>query len=173
MAGTISPYADNAFGVRTRDINFDAPGSPTTMTYHGISLVVNGKAIGRIQSWTPQMYQRDGELVYELSKYTFGRPVDYVPSKNTGYTIEGSRTEIWDQETERVFGYPAPFTDLIDQDRPFTVSEYLFRGPQVYRTWSYMGCWFGAKNVDSVTAEGNAKYMSNFTINFVSRIRTV
>lgn len=173
MAGTISPYADNAFGVRTRDINFDAPGAPTTMTYHGIMLVVNGRAIGRIQGWTPQMYQRDGELVYELSKFTFGRPVDYVPSVNRGYTITGSRVEVWDKELEICLGYPAVFADLIDQDRPFTVSEYLFRGPNVYRVWSYLGCWFGQKNIQEQSADGNAKVMVNFDINFVSRVRTV
>lgn len=173
MAGSITPFADNAYGVRTRPINFDAPGAPTTMTYHGISVVVNGKAVGRIQSWNPQMYQRNGELVYELSKFTFGRPVDYVPSINTGYTINGSHMEVWNGEMELALGFSGVFSDLIDQDRPFTVQEYLFRGNDVYRTWVYQGCWFTSKNYEAWTAEGNAKVMVNFDISFVSRLRTV
>jgi len=169
----ITPYGSNAFGVTTRPLNFNAPGAPTVKTYHGISIVVDGKIIGRVQSWNPQVYARNGTHVYELSNVTFGRAVDYVPSINTAYSISFTRTEVWDQELEIALGYPAVWNDLIDQDRPFTVDEYLYKGQNVYNRWSYVGCWFADKNLNPFEAEGDAKVMVSGTLNFVSRLRVV
>lgn len=170
MAGSPTPYADNPLGVRvSRPLNFDAPGSPATKTYHGVVIVVNGNVVGRIQNWNPQMYTREGSHVYELNNLTFGRPVDYVPSINTGYTISASRTEVWYEEFEIALGYPAVWADLIDQDQPFACEEYIFRGQTVYRSWLYRGCWFQDKNQDAFDAQGDAKVKVNATINFVSR----
>lgn len=169
-----SPYAGNPHGVRVRPLDFDAPGAPTIKTYHGISIVVSGRIIGRIHSWNPQMYQRGGTPIYELSHLTFGRPVDYVPSVNTGYTISFTRTEIWNQEIEIAMGYPAVWADLIDQNRPFSIQEYLFRGSVVYRVWSYSGCWFTARNEEGFQDQPDApRIMVNGELAFVSRVRTV
>lgn len=173
MALSSVPFATNPYGVRTRPINFNAPGAPTAKTYHGLSIVVNGKIIGRIQSWNPQMYSRDGSHIWELNHLTFGRPVDYVPSVNRNYSVSCSRVEVWNQEFEIALGFAAVFADLIDQDKPFTIQEFLFRGTQVYRTWQYLGCWFADRNEAEFGAEGDAKVISNANINFVSRIRTV
>lgn len=168
-----TPYAANPHGVRVRPLDFDAPGAPTIKTYHGISIVVNGRIVGRIQSWNPQMYSRNGSHVYELNHLTFGRPVDYVPSINTNYNISVSRVEVWSQEFEIALGYPAVWADLIDQNRPFSMQEYLFRGSAVYRVWLYSGCWFTGRNEQGFTAEGDAKTIVDGQIAFVSRTRAV
>lgn len=168
-----TPFASNPHGVRVRPLDFDAAGAPTIKTYHGISIVVNGRIIGRVQSWNPQMYARNGAHVYELNHLTFGRPVDYVPSINTGYQVSVNRVEVWDQEFERALGYPAVWADLIDQNRPFAMQEYLFRGSAVYRVWLYSGCWFQNRNEEGFTAEGDAKTVVNGEVHFVSRTRAV
>lgn len=168
-----TPFASNPHGVRVRPLDFDAPGAPTIKTYHGISIIVNGRVVGRIGSWAPQMYTRVGKLVYELNHLTFGRPVDYVPGINSSYTITTEHTEVWNQEFELALGYPAVWADLIDQNRPFSVQEYLFRGPAVYRVWLYSGCWMTARNEDPYSAEGTAIVSAKGTIAFVSRTRAV
>lgn len=119
------------------------------------------------------MYSRDGTPVYELNHLTFGRPVDYVPSRNTGYELTINRVEVWDQEFEKALGYPSVWADLIDQNKPFTLQEYLFRGSSVYRVWLYSGCWFKTRNEASMTAEGDAKTIAEGTLAFVSRTRAV
>lgn len=168
-----SPYATNPHGVQVRPLDLDAPGSPTIKTYHGMSIVVNGRIVGRIKSWQPQMYNREGSHVYELNHLTWGRPVDYVPSKNTNYTASVARSEVWDQEFEIALGYPAVWSDLIDQNRPFSVQEYLFRGSTVYRVWLYSGCWFTQRNNSQASAEGDPVQTADGSISFVSRTRAV
>lgn len=171
MAGTIAPWAENGYGVRTRYLDYAAPGmANSTMTYHAIAIVNDSNAlVGRIQSWNPSTYGRDGRHVYELSSATWGRAVDYVPGKNNAYTIECSRVEVWGQETEKTFGFTDVWTDLIDQNRPFTVSEYLFKGQTPYRHWMYKGCWFQSKNMNSFEAENDPTIVTSGTIAFVSR----
>jgi hypothetical protein len=119
------------------------------------------------------MYTRAGEHVYELNHLTFGRPVDYVPGINSNYTVSCSRTEVWNEELEIALGYPAVWADLIDQDRPFTVKEFLIRGAAVYRVWQYTGCWFTSKNYEAFQAEGVPKVMLSAELSFVARFRTV
>jgi hypothetical protein len=167
-------YASNNHGVGNKPsrINFDAPGSVTSKTYHGISIVVDGNIIGRIQTWAPQMYSREGEWVYELNHLTFGRPVDYVPGINSNYTVNCSRVEVWNEELEKALGYPSVWADLIDQDRPFTVQEFLFRGSQVNKVWTYTGCWFKEKNIEQFQAKETPQVMVTATLAFVSRIET-
>jgi len=119
------------------------------------------------------MYARDGAHVYELSHLTFGRPVDYVPSVNRNYNISVSRVEVWSQEFEIALGYPAVWADLIDQNRPFALQEYLFRGSTVYRVWLYSGCWFTNRNEDPFDREGDAIFKVSGEVAFVSRTRAV
>lgn len=169
-----TPYATNAFGVRTKPLDFTADGAPTTKTYHGLAIVVAGKIVGRVESWQPQMYSRGGGHVHELNAFTFGRPVDYVPGVATNFTVQCSRTEVWNQEFEKALGFSAVFADLIDQDRPFSVHEYIYKGTELYRVWVYSGCWFQDRNEEAVQSTSDApKYMVNATIAFVSRTRTV
>jgi hypothetical protein len=170
----MSPYASNNHGVRTRPLDFAAEGATTSKTYHAISIVVQGRVVGRIQSWQANAYNRNGKHIYELSHHTFGRAIDYVPGINSAYSLTFSRAEVWNQEIEIVLGYPGIWQDLIDQDRPFTCQEHLFKGRTPYRIWTYSGCWFTDRNENQFEAEANdATIMVNCTANFVSRRRTL
>jgi hypothetical protein len=176
MSGSIDPFASNPFGVIVQDIQWDDENAPFAMTYHGLTIVSNGYIVGRITSWNPAELARENALVYELSYYTFGRPVDQVPGRATGYTVTGTSAEMWDKEIEKkMMGDPdlAVFSDLMDQVRAFTVYEHWFQGIVPYRTWVYYGCWFTSKGEDAYTSEGDARVMSNFTFQYVSRRATL
>ena len=74
-----SAFATNAFGVQAAPLDFDAAGAPTTITYHGASIVIGGNIVGRIQSWQSDgAYNREGDHVYEVSHLTAGLPIDCV-----------------------------------------------------------------------------------------------
>lgn len=170
----ISPYGTNAFGIDVKPLDFSVPDAPTTKTYHGMSIVAAGNIVGRIKSWQASgAYNRESNHVYEVSHVTWGRPVDIVPGKATGYTIALTRVEVWFQELELALGFPAVWNDLCDQDRPFTVYEYLFRGSNLYRVWRYAGCWFEDKNEEAVTSDGDGIMSVTTTIKYVQRTRTV
>ena len=170
----IAPYATNAFGIQTPGLDFTVPDAPTTKTYHGASIVVDGNIVGRITSWNPSgAYTRAVNLVRELSHVTWGRPVDIVPGISEGYTIAFTRVEVWEQEIELTLGYSSVWDDLADQDRPFTIFEYLFRGAALYRVWRYAGCWFSDRNEDAQTADGDGIFRANCTLMYVQRSRTV
>lgn len=172
-----SAGSTNPFGVEVPSLDFNAPDAPTTKTYHGVSIVVNGSIIGRITSWQPSnAYTRGGEHVFELSHRTWGHPVDYVPGKAEGFTLSIARAEVWNAEMERALGLVGAggqFTTLLDQNRPFTINEYLFRGQELYRQWVYRGCWFQDKNPSAYEAEGNGIISVDATIAYVSRTRAV
>lgn len=175
----VDPFQSNAYGVQVQPIEFpEGPdgGGPMGKTYHGLT-IVNGsdQIIGRITSWNPTAYTREAVLQYELSYRTYGRPVDQIPGRSTGYTVAGTSAELWDREVERRFlandglSNNRVFGDLADQIRPFTVYEHWFRGNTVYRTWVYQGCWMTERNEDAFTAEGDGRVMANFTFQYVSR----
>lgn len=170
-----TPFATNNHAVTSPGINFDAPGSVTSKTYHGLAIVCNGNIVGRIEQWNPSMFNRGGSHVHELNAFTFGRPVDYVPGVATNFTVSATRTEVWGQEFERTLGFSTVWADLIDQDRPFEIHEYLYRNMnQIYRVWVYSGCWFQERNEEAKSATSEApRFMVNATIAFVSRRRTI
>jgi len=151
----------------------------TTKVYHGVSIVAGGgdKVVGRIQSWQPDSYTRDGIHLYELAAISWGRPVEYVPGKATGFTIAVTRAEVWSAEMERAFfnsAKPATTTtglynDLIDQTKPFKVQEFWIRGDADYLVWTYNGCWFTNKNQDAITSDGDGVTRINATIAYVSK----
>lgn len=170
----LNPYGTNAFGITTPALDYTVADAPTTKTYHGASIVVGGNIIGRITNWNPSgAYTKAVNHVYEISNVTWGRPVDIVPGQNTGYNITFTRVEVWNQEIERTLGYPNVWDDLGDQDRPFTVFEYLYRGSTLYRTWRYAGCWFTERNEDQYDAAGDGIIRANCTLMYVQRTRTV
>jgi hypothetical protein len=169
-----SPFGTNAFGVQAQSLDFTDPGAPTTMMYSGTAIVVNNNIVGRIQSWHPDgAYNREGEHVYELSKVTVGLPVDYVPGRATGFTVSYTRTEVWGQELELTLGFSNAFATLVDQTRPFTVQEYLYKGTDIYRCWQYSGCWLKSKNPEAFAADGNYIYRVSGQLAYVSRIQVV
>jgi len=147
----------------------------TTKTYHGVSIVAGStdgdkEIIGRIQSWQPDSFTRDGIHLYELSDKFWGRPVEYVPGKATGYTIAVTRCELWGSEMERAFaGAGELFDDLIDQNFAFSIKEFWIRGADVYNIWTYKGCWFTSKNYDALTSDGDGVTRINGTIAYVSK----
>jgi hypothetical protein len=166
-------YGTNAHNVTVKPLDFEAEGSPTTKTLHGLTIAAGGKVVGRISSWNPQPYQRAGTHVYELSYHTYGRPVDFVPGRSEGYTASLTRSEVWNGEIERALGFGAVFDDLADQDRPWVTDEYLFRGANgnnnIYRWLQYTGCWFTNRNEDAYTSDGEAVIRVNAEISYVSR----
>jgi hypothetical protein len=150
----------------------DTAGFTTMKTFHGLAIVMNDKIVGRLISWQPNMFSRQGDHIYELNSYTFGRPVDYVPGINDSYTISFSRAEMWGEELEKALGYAKEWSDLIEQDKPFTVKEVLSQGIDLYSTWTYKGCWFTKKNVSAFNAKENPSIKINGEISFVSRTLT-
>ena len=151
------------------------PASPgedlTTKVYHGVTITAgeNCKIIGRIQSWQPDAFTREGIHLYELSNGAFGRPVEYVPGKATGFTVAVTRAEVWDSEMEIAFGFESAFADLIDQTRPFSLQEYWYRGAKAWQQWNYKGCWFTGKNMDAIEANGDGVTKISATLAYVSR----
>jgi len=168
-------FAGNKFGVQSTPIDFDAVDAPTSKTYHGITLAVNGKVIGRVQGWnTTGAYARKGEHIYELSARTWGKPVDYVPGHWEGLTIVATVAEMWYKEIEAQLGIvDAGFriSDLIEQGAPFTAHEFWFRGRDAspYNIWVYRGCWLTDRNESDYTSTGNARVVANFNFSYVSR----
>jgi len=166
-------FAGNNYGVFSPPVFFDADDSPTSKTYHGITISVNGNVIGRVQNWdTSGAYAREGEHVYELNNLTWGKPVDYVPGRWTGLTISATVAEMWDAEIEVQIGLvPAgdQISDLIQQTTPFTAHEFWFRHVDIYRIWVYRGCWLTDRNETAFTSDGNARVIANFNFNYVSR----
>jgi hypothetical protein len=144
----IQPYGTNAHSVRVKPLDYSHPHTPSMMVYHGITIVINGSVVGRIQSWQPtNAYNRKVTSIRELSAFTFGEPVDIVPSGSEGdYTVEVQRGEVWEQEFEKVCGFSSVWEVLSDQDRPFTIMEFWMKGSKLYRIWMYTGCWFTKKD---------------------------
>lgn len=151
----IAPWATNAFGVQVKPIDYSNPQSPTTKIWHATSIVANGFIIGRISNWQVNAYTRQVNHVREVSHATWGRPVDIVPGISEGYEITFDRAEVWSQEMELALGFGSVFDDLADQDRPFEIFEYLFRGQALYSVWQYQGCWLQSRNESARTADGD------------------
>ena len=165
--------ASNRFNVdrATAAIDVDAPYAPTTQTYHGFSIQVDGVIIGRISSWTPQQLDRAMTHTRELNPRTFGQPVDIVPGIAQNFSVSFARTEVWNEEIEKAIGVSAdPYSLLLDQTRPFVIDEVYARGLQTYRRIRYLGCWFSSKNVSAFEAEGDGIVRIDGEIQFVNRV---
>jgi len=170
-----SKFAGNVYGAQSKPLDYSQPYASTAKSYHGITIEVGGNVIGRIQSWNPTGLAREGNWIYELSNKTWGKPVDYVPGKATGFSVSAKVAELWFNEIEVQLGLTTSSTqynDLIDQDFPFTAREFWFRGSASYRVWTYVGCWMTDRNEDEYSAEGDGKVIANFTFNYVGRRMT-
>jgi len=168
--------AANIYGVETKDLDYsdETQGFVSTKTYHGVYILgKDNNVIGRIRSWSVDVYGRNVQQVYELNKDTWGRPVDLVPGINSsGYTIQVERAEVWGSELERdMAGAEDIWADLIDQTKPFTIYEVLYKGSQPYIGWKYVGCWFSQKSDQGYTSDGDGIISVSGTINFVRRIK--
>ena len=166
-------FAGNKFNQQVAPLDYTVPRPISSKTYHGITLVTNGNVLGRIQSWDNSgAYTREAVHVYELNNRTYGRPVDVVPGRGTGYTIAGKIAELWGSEIEFQTGSTSRYIDLVSQVRPFESQEFWFRGADPYEVWTYLGCWLTDRNEEGYTAEGNARVMANFNFIYVSRQHT-
>jgi hypothetical protein len=109
-----------------------------------------------------------------LSAYSFGQPIDLVPAgTDAPYTATVERAEVWNQELEKACGFPDVWANLSDQDRPFVIQEYWFRGKDPYQIWQFSGCWFTAKNQTGaweasgdgiVKVSGEVMYVRHFRV---------
>lgn len=167
--------ASNAYGVLVarpfQGTGGQGSGNVGAKTYHGLSIVINGITLGRLQNWTPNIYTRGGTHIFGLGKLNYGRPVDYVPGKGENYSITASRAELWYNEIDRLATGAHQMTDLVSQRDPFTIYETLFKGDNPYRVWSYNTCWWSELNHAPFDAKGDGKVTTNIGINFVSRMR--
>lgn len=147
----------------------------TTKVYHGVSITAGDDSttvIGRIQSWQPDSYTRDGIHLYELATTSWGRPVEFVPGKATGFTIAVTRAEVWNAEMEKAFNNDNSqelYNDLIDQVKPFKIREFWIRGEEKYTIWTYHGCWFTNKNLEAITSDGDGITRISATLAYVSK----
>jgi hypothetical protein len=167
-------FAGNPYNVVAPSLEYASnPDAVTSKTYHGITLSVGGKVLGRVQSWnTTGAYTREGNHVYELNNQTWGLPVDYVPSRATGFNIAATVAELWGSEIEVQLGMKSSgdqIWNLIHQTRSFTADEFWFRGVDLYRIWRYRGCWLTDRNETDYRADGDARVIANFNFNYVSR----
>ena len=129
-----------------------------TKTYHATSIIVGSTIIGRISSWQVDAFSRQAVHVREVSRATWGRPVDLVPGISEGYKITFDRAEVWGAELELALGLAsgtATWADLAEQDTPFIIKEELYRGIVPYSMWEYHGCWITSRNESARTAEGD------------------
>lgn len=168
-------FAGNQFNQQVEPLDQTAPGFPAAKTYHGIAMVVNGKVLGRIQSWqNDNAYTRGGNHIFELNNRTFGRPVDYVPGIAEGYTVTASVAELWGSEIEIQTGANERYIDLVSQVRAFTTQEFWLRGAEPYEVWTYLGCWLtNANDASNYTADGgDARVIRNFNFSYVARVRS-
>lgn len=165
---SLAPHATNAHKVQVEPLDFSHEHAPTVQTYHGLSIAVDDKIIGRIISWNPQTHQRDANHVYELNHKTAGKPVDAVPGAQRGNTISATRNEMWDNEIERAMGDKL-YNDLTDQTHPHIIHEFLFKGQSLYRMWEYTGCWFTDRNVEGFSADGDFMVRISCNMLFVAR----
>lgn len=169
--------ASNRFNIEAnrpqQAVNFDAPYAPTTQTYHGFSIQVDGVTIGRFTDWTPVALDRDITAVYELNAKTWGQPVDQIPGKANTFTVAYGRAEVWGEELERAFGSADVYTLLINQNSPFVIDEVYARGLSIYRQYRYLGCWFSSKSVDAFSSEGDGVIKISGDITFVNRIKVL
>lgn len=175
MSLDYTAFAGNNFGTQVEPLDYSHAQAPTVKSFHGITLVANGKVLGRIQSWNTQgAYTRGGTHVREINDRTFGRFVDYVPGVADGYTISASVAEVWGNELEIQTGGARRYIDLVSQVAPFTAQEYWFRGPgSPYEVWTYLGCWLRNANYNEYSPEGeDLRIIRQLEFAYVSRSQT-
>jgi hypothetical protein len=126
------------------------------------------RLVGRMQTFQTTHFSRGGNHVYELNAFTAGHPVDFVPTIVENFMANFVHAEIWNGEIELAMGFPAVFSDLTDQTRPFEIEEWLQRGSELYRIWRYSGCWFKSKNRDEFGVSGEYKINVRGEVAFVN-----
>lgn len=143
----------------------DAIYVPETKIYHQVTICVGTSAsstnansqtpIGRLQTFQPDGLTRSITPKYELGNGSWGRPVDNVPGRSEGYTINATRVELWNNELEIALGYGDVFSDLMDMRWSVDLYEMLYKGTSLYRCWRYVGCWMSSLAGVEYSADGD------------------
>lgn len=111
----------------------------STATSHGISIRVDGRTIGMIQTWVPSQ-NRPATPVYELNSATSGGVLEQVPGNVGGLTITVTRYDLFKSRMEEVWGFN--MTMLSDQINPIEVREKFLHPDGTTEVDVYTGCWF-------------------------------
>lgn len=146
------------------------PPETAVKTSHGLQIVVNGKVIGAITSWSPDAKTRGMTHIYELNYETSGHPVDIVPGNLGGFTIRVNRYDLWKDRFEEVFGGISVEEALGDQDRPFEVRQVMKRPDGTKEVYVYRGCWMSSVG-RTYSATGDRIVMVSATLTYLEKVR--
>jgi len=165
----------NAYGVKAPVLESNAS---RTKTYHGAAIVIGNEIVGRIKEWTPGPISRPANLLKEISKSSYGEPIDIIPQSPENYNIAFTRTELWTGsgikgETELAMGYTRVWEKLTDQRFPFKIEEIIWQGKDIYSRWAYYGCWFVEKSANTWSATGDGIIEVNCQLMYVNRKRII
>lgn len=135
------------------------PPDTLTRTAHSLTIIVNGKPIGLISGWSPQM-SRAVQPIYEINAETSGLPYENIPGNVTGLTISVTRFDLWTAKMEEAFG-TTDLTMLSHQQSPFSVQEKWSKPDGTSEIYEYSGCWFtslgrGLRSDDNRLVQVNA-----------------
>lgn len=109
-------------------------------TSHAVSIRINGKTIGRIQTWNPS--QTRGVVgAYELNAATSGEVVENVPGNIGGLNIRVDRFELYKEPMMEIWG-GVRWEMLTDQTNPLSVNEKWRFPDGTTETKVFVGCWF-------------------------------
>jgi hypothetical protein len=141
-------------------------------TSHAITIRVNGKTIGAIQSWNTAQ-TRGLTQYYELNAETSGEVVETVPGNLGGQSLSVSRYDLYTDRMEEVFGargVPARVDMLSDYRSSFDVFEITRFPDGTAEAIVYIGCWFSniGRNHSST---GDRMVLVNATLQYTRKKR--
>lgn len=140
---------------------------PTTniRTSHAISILVNTKVVGQIQSWAPTQ-SKTITATFELNSDTSGEPTENIPGNLSGLTIQVSRYDLFASKMEEVWGKSNNLWMLSKQLHPFVVQEKWKNPDNTTEYMNYEGCWFSQLG-RNMSAQGDRIVLVNATLNYV------
>lgn len=139
----------------------------TTRTDHSLSITVDGKLIGMIQDWSPQM-SRTITPVYEINPDTSGEVLENVPGNISGLTMSVNRFDLFKVKMEQVWGSNFNIQMLTDQTNPITVKEKWKNPDGTTEVWVYYGCWFNSLGRNH-SANGDRITKVNASLTYVKK----
>jgi len=76
---------------------------PTTniRTSHAISILINTKVVGQVQTWAPTQ-SKTITPTFELNSDTSGEPTENIPGNLSGLTIQVARYDLFASKMEEV-----------------------------------------------------------------------
>jgi hypothetical protein len=116
---------------------------PNTATRldHAVTITVDGKIIGLIQSWSPTQ-SRTATPIYELNAASPGTIIEHAPGNMAGQTIGVDRYDLYSKRMEQVWGTGFDINLLADQATSLTILESWTNPDGTSLINIYEGCWF-------------------------------